>query len=164
MGDISNSGQLLNRGQNVLSHIWQSLLNQRTPLNNEQAFKDPQVPAIQGFHCSTSFIYSLQLVHNCAVFKVLLLVPLYRSKQGIFHFSLMRHVLEIWYRETSEQRTSKILKNLSVISRCPLLGGSLRKIATSGTKDFVRYSRHIHYWEVSRYQFLVNLTKCYLYW
>ena len=38
-----------------------------------------------------------------------------------------------------------VLKNLSVIKRCPLLGGSLWKIATFGTKHFVRYSRHVRY-------------------
>ena len=50
----------------------------------------------------------------------------------------------------------RVLKNLPVITRCPLLGGSLTKIFTLGTKHFVRYSRHVryldaHYWEVSLY-------------
>ena len=39
----------------------------------------------------------------------------------------------------------RVLKNLSVIKRCPLLGGSLTKIVTFGTKHFVRYSRHVRY-------------------
>ena len=38
-----------------------------------------------------------------------------------------------------------VLKNLSVIKRCPLLGGSLTKIFTFGTKHFVCYARHVHY-------------------
>ena len=42
-------------------------------------------------------------------------------------------------------RHLRVLKNLSVIKTCPLLGGSLTKIATFGTKNFVRY------WEVSLY-------------
>ena len=32
-----------------------------------------------------------------------------------------------------------VVKNLSVIKRCPLLRGSLTKIVTFGTKHFVRY-------------------------
>ena len=36
-----------------------------------------------------------------------------------------------------------VSKNLSVIEKCPLLGGNLRKIVTFGTKFFVRYSRHV---------------------
>ena len=38
-----------------------------------------------------------------------------------------------------------VLKNLSVIKRCPLLGGTLTKIVTFGTKHFVCYSRLVHY-------------------
>ena len=38
-----------------------------------------------------------------------------------------------------------VLKNLSVIERCPLLGGNLKNIVTFGTKHFVRYSRHVRY-------------------
>ena len=39
----------------------------------------------------------------------------------------------------------RVLKNLSVIKRCALLGGSVTKIVTFGTKHFVRYSRHVRY-------------------
>ena len=39
------------------------------------------------------------------------------------------------YSETSDTYGS-----LSVIKRCPLLGGSLTKIVTFGTKHFVHYS------------------------
>ena len=39
----------------------------------------------------------------------------------------------------------RVLKNLPVIKRCPLLGGSLTKIVTFGTEHFVRYSRHVRY-------------------
>ena len=35
-----------------------------------------------------------------------------------------------------------VLKKLSVIERCPLLGGNLKKVVTFGTKLFVRYSWH----------------------
>ena len=48
----------------------------------------------------------------------------------------------------------RVLKSLSVIKRCPLLGGSLTKIVTFETKHFVRYSRHVRYWEVSLYLLL----------
>ena len=37
------------------------------------------------------------------------------------------------------------LKNVSVIKRCPYLGGSLIKTVIFGTKYFVRYSRHFRY-------------------
>ena len=39
----------------------------------------------------------------------------------------------------------RVLKNLSVIKKCPLLGGSLTKIVTFETNNFVRCSRHVHY-------------------
>ena len=39
----------------------------------------------------------------------------------------------------------RVLKSLSVIKRCPLLGGRLTKIVTFGTKHFVCYSRHVRY-------------------
>ena len=39
----------------------------------------------------------------------------------------------------------RVLKSLYVIKRCPLLGDSLTKIVTFGTKHFVRYSRHVRY-------------------
>ena len=42
-------------------------------------------------------------------------------------------------------RHLRVLKNLSVIERCSLLGGNLKKIVTFGTKCFVLSSRHIRY-------------------
>ena len=39
----------------------------------------------------------------------------------------------------------RVLKNLSVIKRCPLLGGSLTEIVTYITKHFAHYSRHVGY-------------------
>ena len=39
----------------------------------------------------------------------------------------------------------KVFKNLAVIKRCPLLGGSLTENVTFATKHFVRYSRHVRY-------------------
>ena len=39
----------------------------------------------------------------------------------------------------------RVLKNLSVINSCPLLGGCINKIVTFGTKHFVRYSRYVCY-------------------
>ena len=42
-------------------------------------------------------------------------------------------------------RHLQVLNNLSVIERCPLLGCSLSKIVTFGTKYFVYYSRHARY-------------------
>ena len=39
----------------------------------------------------------------------------------------------------------RVLKNLSVIERCSLLGRNLTKIVTFGTKRFVRYSVHVLY-------------------
>ena len=53
----------------------------------------------------------------------------------------------------------RILKNLPIIKRCPLLGGSLTKIVTFGTKNFVPGMSAIwdlSYWEVSlHFQFLL---------
>ena len=50
----------------------------------------------------------------------------------------------------------RVLRNLSVIERCLLLGGNLKKTVTFGTNCFVCYSRHIaiwnvRYWETSLY-------------
>ena len=39
----------------------------------------------------------------------------------------------------------RVLKNLSVIKRCLLLGDNLTKIVIFVTRHFVRYSRHVHY-------------------
>ena len=39
----------------------------------------------------------------------------------------------------------RLLKNVSVIERCPLLGGNLKKISHFGTKRIIRYSRHVRY-------------------
>ena len=39
----------------------------------------------------------------------------------------------------------RVLKNLSVIERCQLLGGNLKKIVTFRTQCFVRYSWHVRY-------------------
>ena len=37
----------------------------------------------------------------------------------------------------------QVLKNVSVIERCPLLGGNFKKVVTFGTICFVRYSWHV---------------------
>ena len=37
----------------------------------------------------------------------------------------------------------RFLKSLTVIKRCPLLGGNFKKIFTCGTKRFVCYSWHV---------------------
>ena len=39
----------------------------------------------------------------------------------------------------------RVLKNLSVNERCPLLGGNFTKIVTFGTKRFVRYPVYVRY-------------------
>ena len=39
----------------------------------------------------------------------------------------------------------RVFKNLSVIKRCPLLGGSFTKIVIFRTKHCVCYSRHVCY-------------------
>ena len=39
----------------------------------------------------------------------------------------------------------RVLKHLSVIERCPLLGDNFKKIAIFGTERFVRYSWHVRY-------------------
>ena len=36
----------------------------------------------------------------------------------------------------------RVLKDLSVIERCPPLRGNFKKVVTFGTKRFVHYSRH----------------------
>ena len=39
----------------------------------------------------------------------------------------------------------QVLKTLSVIERCPLLGGNLKEAVTFGTKCFVCYSWQVRY-------------------
>ena len=39
----------------------------------------------------------------------------------------------------------RVLKNVSVIDRCLILGGKLKKIVTFGTKRFVRCSWYVPY-------------------
>ena len=46
----------------------------------------------------------------------------------------------------------RVLKYLSVIGRCPLLGGNFKKIVTFGSKCFDGYSWHARYWEFSLYK------------
>ena len=41
----------------------------------------------------------------------------------------------------------RVLKNLSIIETCPLLGGNLKKLFTIGTIRFVRYLWHVRYIE-----------------
>ena len=43
----------------------------------------------------------------------------------------------------------RVLKNLSVIRRCPLLGGTLTKMIIYGTRHFVRYSWLVRYFGCS---------------
>ena len=38
-----------------------------------------------------------------------------------------------------------VLRYLSIIKRCPLVGGSLTKVVSVETKHFVLYSRYVHY-------------------
>ena len=45
---------------------------------------------------------------------------------------------------------------MSVIKRCPLLGANFKKIATFGTKCFVRYLWHVRYWAVSLFSHATN--------
>ena len=51
-------------------------------------------------------------------------------------------------------RHLRILKNLSVIERCPLLRGNLKKIVTFWTKRFAIHGMSaiwdVRYWEVSQ--------------
>ena len=56
----------------------------------------------------------------------------------------------------------RVLKNLSIIKRCPLLGGSLTKIVTIRTKNFSAIQGmaaiwDIRYWGVSQYNFRGNV-------
>ena len=53
--------------------------------------------------------------------------------------------LNHYYSEALNSGHLRFLKNLSVIKRCPLLGGSKTKIVTFGTKHFACYSRHALY-------------------
>ena len=39
----------------------------------------------------------------------------------------------------------RVLKKLSGIEMCPLLGDNFKKIATFGASSFVRYSWHVRY-------------------
>ena len=61
----------------------------------------------------------------------------------------------IVYSETSQWRTLTGLKKLSVIERCPLLGGNLKKIVTFEIQRFVRYLWHVRYWEVLLYYLFI---------
>ena len=41
----------------------------------------------------------------------------------------------------------RVFKKLSIIERCPLLGGNLKRFLTFGIQSFFRYSRHVRYFE-----------------
>ena len=55
------------------------------------------------------------------------------------------HNRKTLYSETLNSGHLRVLQNLSVIERCPLLGGNLRKIVIFRTKRFAHYSRHVRY-------------------
>ena len=63
---------------------------------------------------------------------------------GILAISKHRHRKKM-YSEISNSGHLRVLKNLSVIKRCPLLRGSLTEVVTFGTEHFVGYSRHVRY-------------------
>ena len=50
-----------------------------------------------------------------------------------------------------------VFKNSSVTETCLLLGGNLTKIVTFGTKQFVRYSRHVRHYKATWTTDLVSL-------
>ena len=64
------------------------------------------------------------------------------KKDCIFFLSFILYRRHYLYLNSGHLR---VLKNLSVIERCPLLGDNFKKIVTFGTKPFVRYSRHVCY-------------------
>ena len=71
-------------------------------------------------------------------------------KQVFIELELHNHHLHFSVQYTVKPLNSghlQVLKNLSVIEKCPLLGGNLKKIVTFGTKCFVRYSWHVGYLE-----------------
>ena len=57
----------------------------------------------------------------------------------------------------------RIFKKFSVIKRCPLLGCSLTKIVTFGTKHFVRYSRHVRFLGCPHWEFPLYIKYSILY-
>ena len=72
------------------------------------------------------------------------------AKMNLFLHFLILLILQSHYRlkkysETSEFRHLRVLKNLSFIKRCPLLGSNLKKIVRLGTKRFARYLWHVRY-------------------
>ena len=90
-----------------------------------------------------------------ALMNLFRLLPLSIHRQSITH---------IYYTvKCLNSGRLRVFKNLSVIKRCPLMWGSLTKIITFGTKHFVRYSRHVRYWEVSLYMYrylYIYIYKC----
>ena len=55
------------------------------------------------------------------------------------------HFLENYAVKPLNSGHLQVLKNLSVIERCQLLGVNLKKIVTFGTKRFVRCSWHVRH-------------------
>ena len=72
----------------------------------------------------TNLNYFLSLIYSCS------------------HTKLLKFVATVKPLNSGHLR---VLNNLYVIKRCPLLWGSSTKIVTFGTKYFVRYSRHVRY-------------------
>ena len=66
------------------------------------------------------------------------------------HFTFVKCMMHKFFVSTVKPLNSRhlrVLKNLSIVKRCPLLGGSLIEITTFGTKHLVRCSRHDRYLE-----------------
>ena len=63
----------------------------------------------------------------------------------IFLLTWLRYMKMQYSVKPLNRGNLRVIKNLSVIKKCPLLGGSLTKVFTFGTKHFLRYSRHARY-------------------
>ena len=92
------------------------------------------------------------LTHTCCLFcKCKCVISPCTENNGVNSFLLVcnncRFLTFLFYDTVKPLNSGhlQVLKHLSVIERCPVLGGNLKKIFTFVTKCFVRYSWHVRY-------------------
>ena len=91
---------------------------------------------LEGCFCSANQSMLHDLLHHQKTFNI---------KKFWNCNGLNNGVLIALYRKPLNSGHLRVLKKLSVIERCPLLGGNLTKIATFGTKGLVHYPMHVRY-------------------
>ena len=132
------------------------MLNGRLSTHLDSVFTKRTVSTLPNTHTARIFM-RVEISNWYLKTQLWFILTVSKNMQDWIHFLLSIPVMIIYatpdwvktsfnhYSETLNSGHLRLLKNLSVIKRCPLLGGSKTKIVTFGTKHFACYSRHVRY-------------------